>query len=347
MQIAANGLERLMAGSQEEVRGELAATERAARLNWLLGLSAVAIALVLAAFLATRLSRSLVRPARAARSGRPVAGGGTPGAPRGDQLLRRAAGAGETFNRWPRRSRTARAARAAGVHRLADRRREPRAVRAPPRARAGARGRRDPSGVAVLMIDLDDFKLVNDGLGHASGDDLLGWRPRRISDAARPSDTVARLGGDEFAVLLEGVRGLDDALAAAERLRRLFRDPFALDLARSSVSASIGIAMGPRARDAASCCAAPTSRCTGQGARQGRHGVLRSRDGGPRGRPARRRQRAAQRARARRAGRPLPADRRPRDRRRSSRPRRCCAGSGPATASCRRSTSSRSPRRPG
>jgi methyl-accepting chemotaxis protein len=72
MHNAANGLEHLMAGSQVEVSGELAATERAARLNWLLGLSAVAGALLLAAFLATRLSRSLVRPleqlAQAARS---------------------------------------------------------------------------------------------------------------------------------------------------------------------------------------------------------------------------------------------------------------------------------------
>ena len=80
--------------------------------------------------------------------------------------------------------------------------------------------------IAVLMIDLDDFKLVNDGLGHSSGDELIALAARRISDAARPSDTVARLGGDEFAVLLENVRGLDDALERrrahppAVRLRR-------------------------------------------------------------------------------------------------------------------------------
>ena len=82
------------------------------------------------------------------------------------------------------------------------------------------------------MIDLDDFKLVNDGLGHASGDELIALAAGRIDDAARPSDTVARLGGDEFAVLLEGVRGLDDALAAAERIRRLFDAPFDLDGSR-------------------------------------------------------------------------------------------------------------------
>ena len=80
--------------------------------------------------------------------------------------------------------------------------------------------------IAVLMIDLDDFKLVNDGLGHSSGDELIALAAGRIGDATRPSDTVARLGGDEFAVLLENVRGLDDALGAAERIRRLFDAPF-------------------------------------------------------------------------------------------------------------------------
>jgi diguanylate cyclase (GGDEF)-like protein len=68
--------------------------------------------------------------------------------------------------------------------------------------------------IAVLMLDLDDFKLVNDGLGHSSGDELIALAASRVSGAARPSDTVARLGGDEFAVLFENVRGLDDVLSA-------------------------------------------------------------------------------------------------------------------------------------
>jgi diguanylate cyclase (GGDEF)-like protein len=97
--------------------------------------------------------------------------------------------------------------------------------------------------IAVLMIDLDDFKLVNDGLGHSSGDELIALAATRISQAARPSDTVARLGGDEFAVLLENVRGLDDILGAAERIRRLFDATFRLDGADVLISASIGIAM--------------------------------------------------------------------------------------------------------
>jgi diguanylate cyclase (GGDEF)-like protein len=100
------------------------------------------------------------------------------------------------------------------------------------------------------MIDLDDFKLVNDGLGHSSGDELIVQAARRISDETRPSDTVARLGGDEFAVLLESVRGLDDALGAAERIRRVFDSPFNLDGSDVVVSASIGIAMALDSPDA-------------------------------------------------------------------------------------------------
>ena len=100
------------------------------------------------------------------------------------------------------------------------------------------------------MIDLDDFKLVNDGLGHASGDELIAAAARRIDDATRPSDTVARLGGDEFAVLLESVRGLDDALTAAERIRRLFDAPFHLNGEEVVVTTSIGIAMARDSLDA-------------------------------------------------------------------------------------------------
>ena len=104
--------------------------------------------------------------------------------------------------------------------------------------------------IAVLMIDLDDFKTVNDGLGHSTGDDLIRLAASRISNTARPSDTVARLGGDEFAVLLESVHGLDDALGAAERVRRLFDSPFHLDGSDLVVTASIGIAMSAEALDA-------------------------------------------------------------------------------------------------
>ena len=103
--------------------------------------------------------------------------------------------------------------------------------------------------IAVLMVDLDDFKLVNDGLGHASGDELIALAAGRLDAAARPSDTVARLGGDEFAVLLESVRGLDDAVSAAERFRRLFDAPFTISGSEVVVSASIGVALSAGSLD--------------------------------------------------------------------------------------------------
>ena len=150
--------------------------------------------------------------------------------------------------------------------------------------------------IAVLMIDLDDFKLVNDGLGHSSGDELIVQAARRIDDATRPSDTVARLGGDEFAVLLESVRGLDDALAAAERIRRLFDAPFVLGGADVVVSTSIGIAIAVDSLDAEEL----LRRADLAMYRVKEHGkdgtrLLRSRHGGPGGRPARRAERRSAR----------------------------------------------------
>ena len=97
--------------------------------------------------------------------------------------------------------------------------------------------------VAALVIDLDEFKLVNDGLGHTVGDQLLKEAAQRMLAVLRPSDTIARLGGDEFAVLLESVRGLDDALGAAERVLRAFDEPFRLKGSDLVVTASVGIAM--------------------------------------------------------------------------------------------------------
>jgi diguanylate cyclase (GGDEF)-like protein len=249
MQIAANGLEHVMADSQEEVGGELAASERAARLNWLLGLSAVTVALLLAVFLATRLSRSLVRPLeQLAHAARSLAAGhlghrvaiGSPA-----ELNE----VGTTFNTMAaalegQREELERHAFADSLTGLANRALfEDRTRHALERVAGG------PERVAVLVLDLDGFKLVNDGLGHSSGDALLKQAAERMSTVLRPSDTLARLGSDEFAVLLESVRGLDDTLGAAERLRAAFQEPFALKTSNVSVSVSVGIAMSTEGCD--------------------------------------------------------------------------------------------------
>ena len=96
---------------------------------------------------------------------------------------------------------------------------------------------------AVLFLDLDDFKAVNDTFGHSAGDELLAEVARRITALTRASDTVARLGGDEFALLCEDI-DLEQARRLAERLEAALRRPLALHGAQISPRASIGIAMG-------------------------------------------------------------------------------------------------------
>src|SRR5688500_5716020 len=100
------------------------------------------------------------------------------------------------------------------------------------------RQERRPERVAVLFLDLDDFKTVNDSLGHASGDRLLVVVAERLLNATRGCDTVARLGGDEFAVLLEATRGDEDAVAVAERVLHALATPVVLDGAELVVGAS-------------------------------------------------------------------------------------------------------------
>ena len=105
-----------------------------------------------------------------------------------------------------------------------------------------SRQSRVPSPLAVLFLDLDDFKTVNDSLGHRAGDELLVDVARRIDGAIRPGDTVARLGGDELAILLEDLDGLDGAVFVADRITELFERAFVVDGSELFVHASIGIA---------------------------------------------------------------------------------------------------------
>ncbi len=113
-----------------------------------------------------------------------------------------------------------------------------------------SRASRATTGVAVLFVDLDDFKTVNDSLGHTAGDELLVTVSDRLRAALRTSDTAARLGGDEFAVLLEDLDDELGAQTAAEHVLRSMRDPFHIHGHEVVLSASIGITFG----DATSTC---------------------------------------------------------------------------------------------
>ena len=108
-------------------------------------------------------------------------------------------------------------------------------------AMARARG---AGGYAVLFIDLDDFKTVNDSLGHAAGDELLREMTTRLRTCLREGDTAARLGGDEFAILLEDVTGDDHCTDIARRLVEAMALPFHIGGTEVTTGASIGIAVG-------------------------------------------------------------------------------------------------------
>lgn len=108
-----------------------------------------------------------------------------------------------------------------------------------------AEAKRNQTGLAIMFIDLDKFKPVNDNYGHAVGDLLLKEVAHRIREAVRESDTVARIGGDEFVVLLKHIKDRQDALLVAEKIRHTLNMPFVLSTLSLGISSSIGIAIFP------------------------------------------------------------------------------------------------------
>ena len=104
----------------------------------------------------------------------------------------------------------------------------------------------DPRGsnLAVLFLDVDDFKTVNDTLGHAAGDQLLVEMARRLTDELRAGDVAARVGGDEFLVLLDEIPTAEAALAVAHRVHDRLRAPYDLGPHRHTTTTSIGVAVG-------------------------------------------------------------------------------------------------------
>jgi diguanylate cyclase (GGDEF)-like protein/PAS domain S-box-containing protein len=113
-----------------------------------------------------------------------------------------------------------------------------------------ARAHRAGGFVAVIYLDLDDFKEVNDRLGHAAGDQLLQAVAARLQPLLRPGDTFGRLGGDEFVVVSDRIPNEGAAVGIAERLATALDDPFEFDAARIEVTASIGLALGDADTDA-------------------------------------------------------------------------------------------------
>jgi diguanylate cyclase (GGDEF)-like protein len=105
---------------------------------------------------------------------------------------------------------------------------------------------RNGNGFALMLLDLDRFKEINDTLGHQTGDAVLEHLAARLKAVARASDTVARLGGDEFALVLQGAADSASALFVAERIRRALDEPFVVDGMTLQLETSIGIAIFPR-----------------------------------------------------------------------------------------------------
>jgi diguanylate cyclase (GGDEF)-like protein/PAS domain S-box-containing protein len=111
--------------------------------------------------------------------------------------------------------------------------------------------KRSGSGIAVLCIDLDNFKVINDSMGHAAGDSLLQQLAQRIQESLRKDDMAARLGGDEFAVVLADANHAVEVSSVAQRIIDVLRHPFEIDDHILNVTASVGIALCPSDGDTA------------------------------------------------------------------------------------------------
>lgn len=114
---------------------------------------------------------------------------------------------------------------------------------------AMAQSRRNGRALAIMFVDLDRFKEINDGHGHAAGDSVLCETSRRLRESLRDSDTVARFGGDEFVVLLTEIAEPDDAAKVAGKMLQHLSRPFGLPEHTVEIGASIGIALFPRNGD--------------------------------------------------------------------------------------------------
>jgi diguanylate cyclase (GGDEF)-like protein/PAS domain S-box-containing protein len=123
------------------------------------------------------------------------------------------------------------------------------------RLRSGiARARRNNQPLALLFVDLNSFKPINDQHGHQTGDRLLRVVAQRLMSSVREADTVARVGGDEFAVILEAVSGMEDAAVVASKISETIAEPFSIDSRTLRIGASTGIAIYPNDGDDSTVC---------------------------------------------------------------------------------------------
>ena len=111
------------------------------------------------------------------------------------------------------------------------------------------KARRSPTRVAVMFVDLDDFKKVNDTMGHDAGDELLVESANRLTEVIRPDDSVGRLGGDEFILLLDAMPNATDANQVAEKILEVFKRPFSIGGRELTLTASVGISIFPEDGD--------------------------------------------------------------------------------------------------